>query len=89
MPFAMRPIVLLAVIVCGAAPALAASCSERAGACQGACTPQLVSSGQQAGGTIAGCRASCGNRLQRCLRSGIWVHMGAQRRGLQEQVERR
>jgi hypothetical protein len=89
MPFPMRPLALLTVIICTASPALAANCSERAGACQGACTPELVASGQQAGGTIAGCRASCTSRLRQCLRSGLWVHMGAQRRGMQEQVERR
>jgi len=72
-----------------ASPAIAASCSERVGACRAACTPQLVSSAEQAGGAIAGCRASCATRLQQCLQSGVWVHVGAQRRGMQEQVERR
>jgi hypothetical protein len=80
---------LVALALCCANPAVAASCSERVGACYGACTPELVSSGQQAGGTIAGCRASCASRLRQCMRSGVWVHMGSQRRGMQEQVDRR
>jgi hypothetical protein len=88
MPSPARSIAL-ALMFCTASPALAATCSERAGACQGACTPELVSSGQQAGGTVPGCRASCLSRLRQCVGSGIWVHMGSQRRGMQEQVERR
>jgi hypothetical protein len=95
--FALLPLVILrafaflgiTALLSPAGPALAASCSERAGACHAACTPQLVSSGEQAGGTVAGCHSSCATRLQQCMHSGVWVHMGAQRRGLQEQVERR
>jgi hypothetical protein len=68
---------------------LAESCSQRAGACNGACTPELVSSGQQAGGTVPGCRSSCAQRLQACMKSGIWLHLGSRDRGLQEQVDRR
>ena len=87
----MRAIALcvLAVLFLPTDAALAASCSERFSACQAAFTPQFVSSGAQAGGTVSGCHASCASPLQQCMRSGIWVHMGAQRRGMQEQVERR
>ncbi|MBL8588676.1 MAG: hypothetical protein JNK46_09110 [Methylobacteriaceae bacterium] len=70
-------------------PAAAQSCSNRAAACGAACTPQLVGSGVQFGGTVEGCRASCAERRQRCLREGVWVHMGSARRGERESVERR
>jgi hypothetical protein len=82
-------VVLSALIVFARTSALAETCSERHAACETACTPALVSSGQQAGGTVTGCRSSCRSRLQSCLRSGIWVHMGSARRGEQQRVERR
>lgn len=73
----------------GPSPARAETCSVRAAACRAACTPALVSSGQQYGGTVAGCLASCRERRRTCLATGTWVHMGSQRRGLREQVGRR
>jgi hypothetical protein len=69
--------------------AFAETCSDRAAICRGACTPALVSSGQQHGGTVQGCIGSCQSRLRSCLRTGIWVHMGAQNRGRQQQVDKR
>ena len=89
----MRPAVLamlaVAMLFTHSSTAVAESCSERHLICQGACTPELVSSGRQYGGTVAGCRKSCRSRLNRCLRTGIWVHMGARNRGLQQKVDRR
>jgi len=84
-------LLLLASLASGALPsvALAETCSERAGLCDDACTPALVDSGAQAGGTIAGCHASCQARLRSCLKTGVWVHMGAQHRGLQQRVDRK
>jgi len=55
----------------------------------GACTPQLVSSGEQYGGTVAGCQTSCRGRRATCLKSGVWVHMGAARRGERQSVDKR
>jgi hypothetical protein len=72
-----------------AAPAQADTCSGRAGLCNAACTPQNVASGAQHGGTVAGCRASCQSRLRACLKSGVWVHMGSQTRGMRQTVDRR
>lgn len=77
------------VIAALATPAAAESCSTRASLCLGACTPALVGSGQQHGGTVEGCRKSCNERKASCLRSGVWVHMGARTRGQQEAVEKR
>jgi len=68
---------------------LAETCTDRAGLCQGACTPQNVASGAQYGGTVAGCQSSCRSRLQSCLKTGVWIHMGSQTRGQRQQVERR
>lgn len=70
-------------------PALADTCSGRADICRGACTPALVSSGQQHGGTVQGCISSCQSRLKSCLRSGVWVHMGSARRGERQTVDKR
>jgi hypothetical protein len=69
--------------------ATADTCSGRASICRAACTPQNVGSGVQHGGTVEGCVASCQSRLSRCFRTGIWVHMGAARRGEEQRVERR
>jgi hypothetical protein len=69
--------------------AAADTCSGRANLCLAACTPALVASGEQHGGTVPGCRASCRSRLQSCMRTGIWVHMGSRTRGMQQQVDRR
>ena len=80
------------VLACMALLSTAASaetCSQRASICQAACTPALVASGAQHGGTVAGCNASCQSRLRSCLRNGIWVHMGSQNRGMQQKVDRR
>jgi len=86
----MRALFALSTIwIALAAPAYAESCSDRHGICQAACTPALVSSGAQHGGTVAGCQSSCRSRLNSCLRSGIWVHMGSQNRGMQQKVEKR
>ncbi len=71
-----------------AVPAAAETCSERPTICQSACTPELVASGAQAGGTVPGCRMSCQTRLRQCLHSGISVHMGSARRGDQQTVEK-
>jgi hypothetical protein len=54
----------------------------------GACTPALVSSGEQHGGTVQGCQASCQSRLRSCMRTGIWVHMGRAQRGQQQKVDK-
>ncbi len=72
-----------------AGEAMAQTCSERAAACGRACTPDLVSSGVQHGGTVPGCRTSCADRRKTCLRDGVWVHMGASRRGERETVTKR
>jgi hypothetical protein len=69
--------------------AVAETCSDRAGLCQGACTPQNVTSGAQYGGTVTGCQKSCRSRLQSCLKNGIWTHMGSQTMGQQQKVDRR
>ena len=71
-----------------ATPAAADTCSGRAAICRGACTPDLVSSGRQAGGTVKGCLASCNSRLGSCMKTGIWVHMGSQTRGMRQKVDR-
>jgi hypothetical protein len=65
--------------------AVAETCSARAAAC----VPHLVDGGAQWGGTIEGFRTSCAERRTQCLRSGVWVHMGAARRGEREDVARR
>ena len=77
------------LVTCLSFPVAAETCSGRASLCRAACTPQLVGSGEQYGGTVEGCVASCGSRLKSCLRTGIWVHMGARNRGMQQEVERR
>lgn len=71
------------------APASADTCSGRAGLCRAACTPALVASGQQAGGTVQGCLASCQSRLRSCMSTGVWVHMGSQTRGMRQKVDKR
>ena len=80
---------LLALLVITPTIAFADTCSQRASICEAACTPALVSSGQQYGGTVGGCVASCRSRLNSCLRTGVWGHMGAQNRGMRQPVERR
>ena len=80
---------LLALLVVTPTIALADTCSQRASICEAACTPALVSSGQQYGGTVRGCVASCRSRLSSCLRTGVWVHMGVQNRGMRQPVDRR
>ena len=79
----------LMLVVVSLSSACAETCTDRAGLCQGACTPQNVASGAQHGGTVAGCQASCRSRLQSCLKTGIWTHMGSQTRGQRQQVEKR
>jgi len=76
-------------LVLSSASALAETCTDRASLCQGACTPQNVASGAQYGGTVAGCQSSCRSRLQSCLKTGVWIHMGSQTRGQRQQVDRR
>jgi len=77
------------MVAAATAPAAADTCSGRAALCRGACTPALVSSGQQAGGTVQGCLTSCNSRLRSCMKTGIWVHMGSRTRGMRQQVDRR
>jgi hypothetical protein len=79
----------LGLMVAAVTSAAADTCSGRAGLCLAACTPALVASGEQYGGTVPGCRASCRTRLKSCMRSGIWVHMGSRTRGMRQQVDRR
>lgn len=81
--------VALAAALLAVASAQADTCSGRASLCNAACTPHNVSSGAQHGGTVPGCRASCQSRLRSCLKSGVWVHMGSQTRGMRQSVERR
>lgn len=84
--------IAVSVIILGslwAGSASADTCSGRASLCQAACTPALVASGEQHGGTVSGCRSSCASRLRSCMRTGIWVHMGSRTRGQQQQVERK
>jgi hypothetical protein len=78
----------LCVVVAASAPARADTCSGRHGICQAACTPALVSSGQQHGGTVQGCMSSCRSRFNSCMRTGVWVHMGSQNRGMKQTVDR-
>jgi hypothetical protein len=85
----MRFIIVLGAAVLWNTAALADTCSGRAAICRAACTPVLVSSGQQHGGTVGGCIASCQGRLRSCMRTGVWIHMGAQTRGMQQKVDRR
>ncbi len=82
---------LLAVAVLLALPSFARAdtCCGRADICRAACTPALVSSGQQHGGTVPGCVSSCQSRLKSCLRSGVWVHMGSARAGERQTVDKR
>lgn len=80
---------LLGLLIALPGTALADTCSQRAGICDAACTPALVSSGQQHGGTVPGCLASCRSRLSSCMKTGIWVHMGAQNRGMRQAVDKR
>ena len=79
----------LAFVIGWSAAAVADTCSDRASLCRAACTPQNVSSGVQHGGSVSGCISSCQSRLSRCMKSGIWVHMGSARRGEQQRVEKR
>jgi hypothetical protein len=79
----------ISAVVSSQGAASAESCSDRAAICKGACTPALVSSGQQHGGTVQGCVGSCQSRLRSCLRTGVWVHMGSQNRGMRQKVYRR
>jgi hypothetical protein len=79
----------VAIVLASHGVAFAESCSDRGAICKAACTPALVSSGQQHGGTVQGCIGSCQSRLRSCLRTGVWVHMGAQNRGMQQKVDRR
>lgn len=76
------------VAIAASAPAFADTCSGRRDICLGACTPALVSSGAQYGGTVKGCQSSCRSRHSSCMRSGIWVHMGSQNRGMQQKVDK-
>ena len=76
-------------LVLPSSSALAESCTDRAGLCRAACTPQNVASGAQHGGTVAGCQPSCRSRLQSCLKTGVWVHVGSQTMGQRQQVDRR
>jgi hypothetical protein len=89
----MARLILAAIFVLASTlavqPALAESCSDRAGLCLAACTEQNVTSGAQYGGTVKGCQASCNSRRKNCLKSGVWVHMGSQTMGQRQQVERR
>lgn len=78
-----------ALVAMSPAPASADTCSGRADLCRAACTPALVSSGQQYGGTVPGCLTSCQSRWRSCMRTGIWVHMGSQTRGMQQKVDKR
>ena len=78
----------LCIAIAAAAPARADTCSGRRDICLSACTPALVSSGAQHGGTVAGCQSSCRSRFSSCMRSGIWVHMGSQNRGMQQKVDK-
>jgi hypothetical protein len=83
-------VLVVAIALATVAPAGAQeTCSHRAGLCRAACTPGNVASGAQYGGTVQGCLRSCNSRYASCMRSGIWVHMGARTRGMRQQVERR
>ena len=75
-------------VFASAQAARADTCSDRGGVCVAVCTPRQVESGAQFGGTVAGCRKSCQSRLRSCLKTGVWIHMGAARRGEQERVDR-
>ena len=75
-------------MIAAAQSSRADTCTNRADACSSACTPALVNSGAQFGGTIPGCLASCKSRLNTCLKSGVWTHMGRDRRGERQKVDR-
>ena len=78
----------LCLAAAASAPAFADTCSGRRDICLSACTPALVSSGAQHGGTVAGCQSSCRSRHSSCMRSGIWVHMGSQNAGMKQKVDK-
>jgi hypothetical protein len=84
----MRGLIALLSLGIAIAPARADTCSGRRDICLGACTPALVSSGAQYGGTVAGRQSSCRSRHSSCMRSGIWVHMGSQNAGMQQKVDK-
>lgn len=84
----MRTLIALFLVTVASGPALADTCSGRRDICLGACTPALVSSGAQHGGTVAGCQSSCRSRHASCMRSGIWVHMGSQNAGMRQKVDK-
>jgi hypothetical protein len=80
---------VLALSLLPASPGQAETCSDRAALCRAACTPENVASGAQHGGTVRGCQSSCQSRLNSCLRDGTWVHMGSQRFGERQAVDKR
>ena len=81
-------LLIASAMIATARSSYAENCTNRANYCSSACTPALVASGEQVGGTIAGCLASCKSRLYSCLKSGVWTHMGRDRRGERQKVDR-
>ena len=75
-----------AMALLAATGASAQSCGAGRDICERSCTPERIR--DYHAGSERRCTASCAPRYQKCLTTGIWVHLEDERAGWHEPVTR-